>query len=109
MNPLALLYLGRTNAIQAVLSPSETSERISVCKINDAVDFFRPEVIAHIRRVGEEPRLHGKQWEYAQVLEARERYAPNARRILGLGCGREATIPVLCEGAEEFVASDLYG
>jgi SAM-dependent methyltransferase len=81
----------------------------SIAKVADALDFFRPEVIEWIRAVGEEPRFHTKQWEYAQVLEARRRFAPNAGRLLGLGCGRDLIIPRLAEGAEEVVATDLYG
>ena len=81
----------------------------STAKLCDALDFFRPEVIDWIRAVGEEPRLHNKQWEYAQVLEARKRYAPNAKRLVGLGCGIDAIIPKLAETAELVTATDLYG
>jgi SAM-dependent methyltransferase len=80
----------------------------SVAKVADALDFFIPEVIGHIRAMGEEPRFHTKQWEYAQVLQARDRYAPNAKDYVGVGCGREPLIPKLGERAEKLIASDLY-
>jgi SAM-dependent methyltransferase len=95
--------------IQRETPPIDPAVPIPLCKLVDAVDFFRPEFVAHLARIGQSPRLHNKQWEYAQVLEARARCAPNARRLAGLGCGCEMTIPVLCEGADEFVATDLYG
>lgn len=81
----------------------------SPCKLCDAEDFFRPELVERIRSIGERPRLHAKQWEYAQLLETRFRYAPHAKRLVGLGCGREKTLPVLGVGAEEVIATDLYG
>lgn len=80
----------------------------SVAKVADALDFFQPEVIAHIRAMGEEPRFHSKQWEYAQVLEARARYAPHAKDLVGVGCGREPLIPMLAKHAERLTATDLY-
>jgi SAM-dependent methyltransferase len=80
----------------------------SPCKLCDALDFFRPEIIGHIRSVGEEPRFHSKQWEYAQLLETRRRYAPAAKRLVGLGCAIEPTIPLVGEGADEVIATDLY-
>lgn len=80
----------------------------SAAKLTDALDFFQPEVVAHIRSMGEEPRFHAKQWEYAQVLEARDRHAPNAKDYVGVGCGREPLIPRLAERAQTLIASDLY-
>jgi SAM-dependent methyltransferase len=80
----------------------------SVAKVADALDFFQPEVVAHIRTMGEEPRFHTKQWEYAQVLEAKRRYAPNAKHLAGVGCGREPLIPILARQAEKLTATDLY-
>lgn len=109
MNPFRFWSLGRTDAVQPVVAPVDASVPIPVSKLVDAVDFFRPEIIAHIERVGESPRMHNKQWEYAMVLEARKRHAPDAKRLVGLGCGCEATIPALCDGADEYVATDLYG
>ncbi len=81
----------------------------SPCKVCDALDFFRPEIVENIRRVGEEPRFHAKQWEYAQLLEAKRRLAPNAKTLVGVGCGCEPTIPLLAEGADEIICTDLYG
>lgn len=78
------------------------------CKNADALDFFRPELVEHIRAVGEEPRMHCKQWEYAQLLEVRRRVAPDARRLVGLGCGCEKTIPLVGAGAERVTVTDLY-
>ncbi len=72
----------------------------SPCTNADALDFFLPHVSEHLATVGEVPRLHCKQWEYAQLLEVRRRLAPDAKRLVGLGCG--------CEGAEEITVTDLY-
>lgn len=80
----------------------------SPCKLCDALDFFRPEIIGHIRSLGDEPRFHSKQWEYAQVLETRRRYAPGAKRIVGLGCANEPIIPLVGAGADEVIVTDLY-
>jgi len=85
------------------------SAPIPCCKLIDAVDFFRPEMVDHIRRIGEEPRFHSKQWEYAMLLEAHRRYAADARCLVGLGCGCELSIPAICEGAEQVITTDLYG
>lgn len=81
----------------------------SPCKLCDAMDFFRPGFVEQMERVGELPWFHAKQWEYFQLLETRRVYAPNARVLVGLGCGCELTLPPLAEGAEEVIATDLYG
>lgn len=81
----------------------------SPCKLADAIDFFRPELMTQIRRLGQQPRFHTKQWEYAQLLETAARFAPKARAMVGLGCGVEPTIPYLAAAADEVVATDLYG
>jgi hypothetical protein len=78
------------------------------CKNADALDFFRPEFVEHIRAVKEEPRMHCKQWEYAQLLEVRRQLAPEAKRLVGLGCGCEPTIPLVGAGAERVTVTDLY-
>lgn len=52
--------------------------------------------------------MHCKQWEYAQLLEVRRVLAPDARRLVGIGCGCEKTIPLLGEGAERVTVTDLY-
>ncbi|MCK6586266.1 MAG: class I SAM-dependent methyltransferase [Polyangiaceae bacterium] len=88
---------------------SEPMRPWSPCKLCDAMDFFRPGFVEHMARVGELPWFHAKQWEYFQLLETRRVYAPNARVLVGLGCGCELTIPPLAEGAEEVIATDLYG
>src|SRR5262245_13879295 len=93
----------------STLPPVDQSLPIPCCKLIDAVDFFRPEIVEHVRRIGEEPRFHSKQWEYAMLLETRRRYAAGARRLVGLGCGCELSIPAMCEGAEEVIITDLYG
>jgi SAM-dependent methyltransferase len=80
----------------------------SACKLADAMDFFHPHTIEHITSVGEHPRFHCKQWEFAQLLEVRRRYAPTAKRMIGLGVGCEKTLPLLAEGAEEVIATDRY-
>jgi SAM-dependent methyltransferase len=45
----------------------------------------------------------------AEIVETRRVYAPNARVLVGLGCGCEITLPPLSEGADEVIATDLYG
>ena len=80
----------------------------SVAKLCDALDFFEPRVIDWIRQVGEEPRFHTKQWEWAQILEARRLYADSARTLVGLGTGTELILPVLARDAEQIIATDLY-
>ncbi len=100
--------LARTDAVPGVPAV-DLSTPLPLSKVVDALDFFRPEVVAQIARTGEAPRMHNKQWEYAMVLEARRRLAPNARRIVALGAGCEPSLPLLAEGAEELVATDLYG
>ena len=81
----------------------------SPCKLCDAIDFFRLELMTQIRRIGQEPRFHTKQWEYAQLLETVRQLAPNAETMVGLGCGVEPTIAYLAESAKELVTTDLYG
>lgn len=81
----------------------------SSCKLCDAYDFFRPEIVAHIRAVGEEPRFHSKQWEYAQLLETVKRLPKRAGSMVGLGCGCEPTISLLAAQADKVVTTDLYG
>src|SRR5687767_5364622 len=81
----------------------------SPCKLCDAMDFFRPECLEHLNRLRQLPTFHAKQWEYVQVLETRRRLAPDARVLVGLGCGGEPVIPLLAEGAQEVIATDLYG
>ena len=88
---------------------TDQSAPITCCKLIDAVDFLRPEMVEHMRRIGEEPRFHSKQWEYAMLLETRRRYAADARCLVGLGCGCELSIPAICEGAEQVITTDLYG
>jgi SAM-dependent methyltransferase len=78
------------------------------CKLCDAADFFRPELIAQLKRVGEAPRLHGKQWELAQLLECWDRYGKPGGTAVGLGCGCEPTLPLLAASAGEVIATDLY-
>ncbi len=109
MDLLSWTDLARSAKVEHELPAVDVSQRISLSKIVDAVDFFRPDVIEHLRHVGQEPRLHNKQWEYAQQLEAKKRYLPPGGRIAGLGCGCETTIPLMAEGASEFVVTDLYG
>jgi len=53
--------------------------------------------------------MHCKQWEYAQLLEVRQKLAANARRLVGIGCGCEKTIPLVGRGAERCTVTDLYG
>lgn len=108
MGALDFWPLDRNDTVPGV-SPVDRSQPIPIAKLVDAVDFFRPEIVAHIERTGEAPRMHNKQWEYAMLLEARKRYAADARRIAGLGCGCEPTLPLIAEGADELVATDLYG
>ncbi|HMJ12557.1 MAG TPA: hypothetical protein VK524_14130, partial [Polyangiaceae bacterium] len=73
------------------------------------MDFFRPECLEHLNRLRQLPTFHAKQWEYVQVLETRRQLAPDARVLVGLGCGGEPVIPLLAEGAQEVIATDLYG
>lgn len=109
MDLLSFTDFAREAKVEHELAAVDVSGQISLCKVVDAVDFFRPSVIEHLRCVGQEPRLHNKQWEYAQQLEAKKRYFRPGGRIAGLGCGCETTIPMMAEGAEEFVVTDLYG
>lgn len=87
----------------------DATKPLNLSKLVDAVDFFRADVIEHLRRVGQEPRLHNKQWEYALQLEAIKRYGKPGGRYAGLGSGCELTIPVVAEHAGELTVTDLYG
>jgi SAM-dependent methyltransferase len=109
MDLLSFTDLSPAPHVDHELAAVDVSRPVSVCKLVDAVDFFRPEVIAQIRRIGQEPRLHNKQWEYALQLEACERYAPRGGRFAGLGSGCELTIPLLAQIAGELTVTDLYG
>lgn len=109
MDLLSWTDLAKARSVAHELKAVDVSSPLSLCKLVDAVDFFRPDVIAHLRRIGQEPRLHNKQWEYALQLEAKQRYAKKGARIAGLGCGCETTIPLMSQDAEEFVVTDLYG
>lgn len=86
------------------------NHNLNICKIADAIDFFHSEIIENIFKTGEKPRLHLKQWEYAQVL--RGAYISgkyNDKSImLGLGCGQEKTIPILAQAAKRVYVTDLY-
>jgi SAM-dependent methyltransferase len=81
----------------------------SPSKLCDAIDFWNPAIVAQIRSMGQQPRFHTKQWEYAQLLESVTRFATGVESMVGLGCGVEPTIPRLAAVAKEVVATDLYG
>jgi len=78
-------------------------------KLCDAIDFWNPSIVAQIRSMGQQPRFHTKQWEYAQLLECAARFAPSVDTMVGLGCGVEPTIVRLAANTKQIVTTDLYG
>src|SRR5690349_20427821 len=109
MDLFSFTDLGPKPHVEHELAATDAEKPINLSKLVDAVDFFRPDVAKQIRKVGQEPRLHNKQWEYGLQLEAIDRYGKKGGRFAGLGSGCERTIPILCDVAGELTVTDLYG
>jgi SAM-dependent methyltransferase len=83
----------------------------SLSKLCDAGDWFDPEFDRIIRtELEEQPRLHRKQWEFAQIFRALRRRGflrANARG-LSMGGGVERLLYALARHVRHLTVTDLY-
>jgi SAM-dependent methyltransferase len=81
-------------------------------KVCDAADWFEPEFERIIREeLEEEPRLHRKQWEFAQIfrtLQARG-FLNATSRGLSMGGGEERLLYAVARRVGHLTVTDLYG
>jgi SAM-dependent methyltransferase len=84
---------------------------IPLGKVCDAADWFDPQVLAVIQgELGELPRFHRKQWEFAMLFRALEtlgRLRPDSVG-LSLGGGRELLLYAVARHVRQLVVTDLY-
>jgi SAM-dependent methyltransferase len=84
---------------------------IPLSKVCDAADWFEPDVLDVIQReLGELPRFHRKQWEFAMVFRALKRLGLLTPSGVGLsmGGGRELLLYAVARHVRELVVTDLY-
>lgn len=80
-------------------------------KLCDAVDWMDPEFDQIIRtELLEEPRLHRKQWEFAQIFRALRALGQlnGASRGLSMGGGQERLLYAVARSAGHLTVTDLY-
>jgi SAM-dependent methyltransferase len=80
-----------------------------VSQVCTQAQFQSPEYRQWCRRIGEEPRLHRKQWEFCYILQALDvagMLAPG-RRGVGYGVGEEPLPSLMAAIGCEILATDL--
>lgn len=82
-----------------------------LCKLCDAADWFDPRFDRIIRtELSEEPRLHRKQWEFAQIFRVLDAqgFLNGRSRGLSMGGGDERLLYAVARRAGHLTVTDLY-
>lgn len=83
----------------------------TLSKVCDAADWFDPEMLAIIQKeLRERPRFHRKQWEFAIIFLALQKYGLLQPDKLGLclGGGKERVLYAIARHIRRLVVTDLY-